>query len=308
MNSDQPRMLRRDLIKLVGSASFFSLVPSQASAASMHTKAIPKGGERLAVVGLGTSRTFDVPATSKNIQQLAEVLQLFFMRGGQLIDTSPMYGRAEAMLGKTLPRLAQPVPLFTATKVWTDGKEAGITQMQQSAQRIGVPNIDLMQIHNLRDWKTHLATLRQWKEEGRIRYIGITTSHGRSHGQLIEILKKEPFDFVQFTYNIGDRSVEQTLLPLADEHGIATLINRPFQRGDLFRRVKGKPLPPWAKEIDCHSFGQFFLKFVIAHPAVTCVIPATSKPKHMRDNMAAGYGRLPDSAMRRKMAQYIASL
>ncbi len=198
--------------------------------------------------------------------------------------------------------------LFAATKVWTDGEEAGIRQMENSLRKWGLRRFDLMQIHNLRDWRTHLKTLQEWKAEGKIRYLGITTSHGRFHRELLEILRSEPLDFVQFSYNIEDRSAEERLLPLAAERGLAVLINRPYQRGELFRKVKGKALPEWAAEFGCTSWGQFFLKFIASHPAVTCVIPATADPRHMRDNMAAGFGRLPDAAMRKRMLAYFASL
>ena len=274
----------------------------------MQTRTVPKSGEKIALIGMGTWRTFDVRASRENVEQLTQVLQIFFQNGGQLIDSSPMYGRAESMLGKTLPGVENSKRLFTATKVWTDGEQAGIEQMKQSAKRMGVETIDLMQIHNLRDWKTHLRTLRKAKEEGRIRYIGVTTSHGRFHGALTSLLKAEPFDFVQFSYNIVNRDAERVLLPLAQEKGIATLINRPFRRGELFRVVKGKPLPAWATEIDCDTWAQVFLKFASGHPAVTCLIPATSKPKHMADNVRAGYGRMPDQRMRERMAAHVQSL
>lgn len=271
-------------------------------------KAIPKTGEQLPVIGMGTSRTFDVGNDPTMRAQLAEVLQLFFDQGGAVIDSSPMYGTAEQVTGDLLANIKNKQALFAATKVWTWGKQEGITQMQLSSERMGVKVFDLMQIHNLRDWEVHLATLKEWKAEGKVRYIGITTSHGRFHDELEVILENEPFDFVQFSYNIMNRTVEQRLLPIARERGIATLINRPFARGELFSLVKGKPLPEWTKEIDVNSWGQFFLKFVVSHPDVTCAIPATSKPKHMRDNMAAGFGRLPDAAMRQRMIDYISSL
>jgi aryl-alcohol dehydrogenase-like predicted oxidoreductase len=181
-------------------------------------------------------------------------------------------------------------------------------QMQESIRRMGVAVMDLMQIHNLRDWKTHLPTLREWKEAGKIRYIGITTSHGRSHAELMQIMRTENLDFVQFTYNLDDRAVEDSLLPLAADRGMATLINRPYQRGALFSKVKSQALPEWAAEFDCRSWGNFFLKFIVSHPAVTCVIPATAKVHHMQDNMAAGFGRLPDPGMRKRMVQYVGSL
>ena len=271
-------------------------------------KNIPKTGERLPVIGMGTSRTFDAGNDQALHAQLAEVLQLFFDHGGAVIDSSPMYGSAEQVTGDLLKTINNKQAMFAATKVWTWGKQEGITQMQQSSERMGVKVFDLMQIHNLRDWRVHLETLKSWKAEGKVRYIGITTSHGRYHEELEGILEKEPFDFVQFSYNILNRTVEHRLLPIARERGIATLINRPFARGDLFQLVKGQALPAWTSEADIKSWGQFFLKFVVSHPDVTCTIPATSKPQHMLDNMAAGYGRLPDAALRERMFAHISAL
>lgn len=271
-------------------------------------KVIPKTGEQLPVIGMGTSRTFDIGNDQALRQRLAEVLQIFFDQGGALIDSSPMYGNAEQVTGDLLKTIKNKQALFAATKVWTWGKEEGISQMQRSSERMGVKVFDLMQIHNLRDWQVQLETLKAWKAEGKVRYIGITTSHGRFHDELEVILENEPFDFVQLSYNIMNRSVEERLLPIAKERGMATLINRPFARGDLFGVVKGQALPVWAKDIDVKSWGQFFLKFVVSHPAVTCAIPATSKPHHMLDNMGAGFGRLPDAATRQRMIRYLESL
>ncbi len=300
---------RRQLLKLGAAAS--ALLPWWPRAVfagpDMRKRPIPASGEQLSLIGLGTSRTFDVDSRAALMPQLREVMQGFFAHGGQLIDSSPMYGNAESVVGALLGQVKNTSGLFTATKVWTDGKESGVEQMQRSMQRMGVKKIDLMQIHNLRDWQIHLQTLRQWQAQEKIRYIGITTSHGRHHEELESIMAREKLDFVQFSYNIGDRRAEKRLLPLAQDKGIATLINRPYQRGSLFRKVKNKPLPDWAAEIDCASWGQFFLKFIAAHPAVSCIIPATSKPKHLLDNMAAGHGRLPDAAMRRAMIEYFAS-
>ena len=271
-------------------------------------KPIPTTGEQLPVIGMGTSRTFDIGNDLQQRAQLAEVLQIFFDQGGAVIDSSPMYGNAEQVTGDLLKTIKNKQDLFAATKVWTWGKQEGITQMQRSSQRMGVKVFDLMQIHNLRDWQVQLETLKAWKSEGKVRYIGITTSHGRFHDELEVILDNEPFDFVQFSYNIMNRTVEDRLLPIATERGIATLINRPFARGDLFRAVKGMALPAWASDLDVKSWGQFFLKFVVSHPAVTCAIPATSKSHHMLDNMGAGFGRLPDAAMRQQMIRYIEAL
>jgi diketogulonate reductase-like aldo/keto reductase len=310
MNRLKHSLTRRHFLKSTGAASLLcSLVPGYlvAADAGVIKKAIPSTGERLSVIGLGTSRTFDVDSTTAAKSPLLEVMQAFIDNGGQLVDSSPMYGSAEAVTGALLERISNKQNLFTATKVWINGKREGIDQMEQSMRRLGVDRIDLMQIHNLRDWQTHIETLLEWKAEGKIRYIGITTSHGRDHDELEEILQQLPLDFVQLSYNILDRDIEQRLLPIAAEKGIATLINRPYQRGGLFRKVRGKSLPEWASEFDCASWGQFFLKFIASHPDVTCVIPATSKLKHMIDNMAAGYGGLPDEATRRRMIKTIES-
>jgi aryl-alcohol dehydrogenase-like predicted oxidoreductase len=269
---------------------------------------IPASGELLPVIGMGTSRTFDVGGDAGARADLGAVVRTFFDEGGTVIDSSPMYGRSESVVGDLLAATGNRDRVFAASKVWTYGRASGIAQMEQSLRRMGVAVMDLMQIHNLRDWEVHLPVLREWKRQGRVRYIGITTSHGRDHPELERILRAEAFDFVQFSYNIEDRTVEDRLLPLAADRGIATLINRPFQLGGLFRRVKGAPLPEWAAEFDCRSWGQYFLKFIVSHPAVTCAIPATSKVKHMEDNMGAGFGRLPEAAMRRRMQEYYASL
>ena len=271
-------------------------------------RAIPKTGEKLAVIGMGTSRTFDASGEPELLERLKQVTQTFFELGGGMIDSSPMYGSAQEVIGQLLPQVRGKKNLFAATKVWIDGKKKGIEQMEQSRQRWGIKRFDLMQIHNLVDWETHLETLKQMKADGKIRYIGITTSHGRFHSRLENILRKHEFDFVQLTYNIRNRDVESSLLPIAQEKGIAVIVNRPYQRGNLFRQVKGKLLPPWAREFDCTSWGQYFLKFVVSHPAVTCAIPATTSVKHMRDNMQAGRGRLPTAKQRNQMVRYLASL
>ena len=269
---------------------------------------IPSSGELLPVMGVGSSRTFDVSSGSDILPRLIEVMRIFFANQGTLVDSSPMYGNAETILGQILQSLDNAQSLFAATKVWTYGAEAGIEQMQESSRRMAVPVFDLMQIHNLRDWQLHLPTLRRWKEEGKIRYLGITTSHQRYHQELEDIMRKEPLDFVQFSYNIDNRKAEERLLPLAADRGIATIINRPYQKGALFKRSKGKPLPPLARELGCESWGQFYLKFIIGHPAVTNLIPATSKPHHMEDNMGANFGPVPDAAQRKEMIRIYESL
>jgi diketogulonate reductase-like aldo/keto reductase len=273
------------------------------------TKGIPASGERLPVIGMGTSRTFDVAPDSEQLALLLPVLQAFFEHGGGVIDTSPMYGHAEAALGKLLRETPHDRKrLFAATKVWTWGRDAGVHQMQESMRLTGIDRFDLIQIHNLRDWQVHLETLREWKQQQKVRYIGITTSHGRDHEELALALETSPFDFVQLSYNLVDREAERRLLPLAQARGIAVLANRPFQRGALFRSVRGKTLPDWAADFDCASWAQFFLKFVVSHPAVTCAIPASGKVNHLVDNMAAGTGRLPDAAMRKRMVALIEQL
>ena len=268
-------------------------------------RVIPSSGEEISIMGMGTYSTF---SHSTPLEQLGEVMQAFFDYGGQMIDSSPMYGPAEGIVGELLKTTQNTAGYFAATKVWTDGREAGIRQMNESMRLMGVETMDLMQIHNLRDWKVHLETLKEWKEQGRIRYLGITTSHGRFHGELEAIMKTEPLDFVQLTYSAANRATDARLLPLAQDRDIATIINRPYQGGDLFRKVRGKPLPDWAAEIDCASWGQFFLKFIAGHPAVTCIIPATSKVKHALDNMAGGKGQVPDAPMRQRMIDYLEAL
>jgi len=299
---------RRSFIKILSGLGLLAGWSAQRveaeNLAAIH-KVIPSSGEKLPVIGMGSSRTFDAGLDPGERANLLEVLRVFFEQGGALIDSSPMYGTSEQVIGDLLKQLGTQPEWFAATKVWTWGRQSGIDQMQQSMRRMGVKVFDLMQIHNLRDWQVHLETLLQWKAEGKLRYIGITTSHGRFHDQLETILASESLDFVQFSYNIADRKAEQRLLPLAAEHRIATIVNRPFQRGALFRTVRGKSLPDWAAEFDCHSWGQYFLKFAVSHPAVTIVIPATSKVHHMIDNMRAGFGRLPDAAMRKRMVGHM---
>jgi|AntAceMinimDraft_11_1070367.scaffolds.fasta_scaffold00807_3 diketogulonate reductase-like aldo/keto reductase len=269
---------------------------------------IPSSGEMLPVMGMGTSRTFDTAADEQSLALLTEVMQFFFAGKGTIIDSSPMYGNAETRVGDVLRAMRHLPPVFAATKVWTTGKERGIAQMEESARRMNVKTFDLIAVHNLQDWKTHLATLNEWKKEGKVRYIGITTSHGRDHGQLMEVMRSEPLDFVQFSYNIEDREAEEALLPLAQDKGIATMINRPYQRGALFGKSHDHALPAMAAELDCSSWAQFFLKFILGHPAVTCIIPATAVPAHMADNMLANFGRVPDPAQRAEMLRIFESL
>jgi diketogulonate reductase-like aldo/keto reductase len=310
---DAKNMSRRQFISLTmalgaGLALPMSLRAGVLSPSSQIRKTIIKSGEKISVIGMGTSRTFDVSSNTELLARLQQVTQTFFDMGGEMIDSSPMYGSAQKVIGKLLPEIKNKKNLFAATKVWVEGQQEGIEQMEQSRQQWGIKNFDLMQIHNLLDWQTHLETLKQMKADGKIRYIGITTSHGRFHDRLEAILKKHDFDFVQLSYNIANRNVESPLLSLAQEKGVSVIVNRPYQRGDLFRKVKGKTLPVWAQEFDCNSWGQYFLKYVASHPAVTCVIPATTKVKHMKDNMLAGKGRLPTTQQRMQMLKYFEAL
>jgi len=298
---------RRFLSWCSGLGLTLGLTPGSLFAAkdSIQLRTIPKTGERIPAIGMGSWLTFAVGNDREERKTRVAVLRAFFEQGGRLIDSSPMYGTSEEVIGYCLAQLHAQEKVFAATKVWTHGWQSGVRQMRRSQSLWGIKRFDLMQIHNMLDWQTHLATLKSWKQEGKIRYIGITTSHGRRHGELEKVLKQEDaFDFVQFTYNIEDREVEQRLLPLAAERGLAVIINRPFQAGHLFNNVAGKPLPPWASEIDCKNWAQFFLKFIISHPAVTCAIPATSRVDHMRENMGSLRGNLPDASLRKNMLAY----
>jgi diketogulonate reductase-like aldo/keto reductase len=277
------------------------------AAERMTHRLIPRTGESLPVVGLGTWQTFDV-ADAAARAPLRDVLREFARLGGTVVDSSPMYGRSESVVGELAAELGLQKQLFIATKVWTAGAEAGIQQMEESFRRLRVARIDLMQVHNLVDWRTHLRTLRAWKAQGRIRYIGVTHYTESAYGDLERVLKSEELDFVQLNYSIGERAAERRLLPLAVDRRIAVLANRPLAQGALFAKVRGKPLPAWTSEIGIESWARFFLKFTLGHPAVTCVIPATSRADHLRDNMAAGYGPLPDEAARERMARFIEAL
>jgi diketogulonate reductase-like aldo/keto reductase len=274
----------------------------------MLTRPIPQTKEPLPVVGLGTWQTFDIGTERAALDQRKEVLRVLFEAGGKVIDSSPMYGRAEAVVGTLLTEMGARDKTFLATKVWTSGEAAGIAQMKASSAKLQAPVIDLMQIHNLLDWRTHLRTLRAWKERKRFRYIGITHYTDPALDELAGIIRAERIDFVQFGYSIASRAAEARLLPLCAERGVAVLVNQPFDSGSLFGQVRDKALPAWASELDCASWSQFFLKYILGHPAVTCVIPGTAKPEHMRDNVAAGLGRLPDEGGRTRMAAYWSGL
>ncbi len=271
-------------------------------------KIIPATGEQVPVIGMGSWITFDVGKDEALRDERVKVLQTFFEMGGAMVDSSPMYGSSQEVIGYCLGRIPDTRSLFSATKVWTWLQSRGAGQMEESKRLWGVDRFDLMQIHNLLRWESHLETLLAHKAKGRIRYIGVTTSHGRRHDTMEKVMAEQPLDFVQFTYNILDRRAERRLLPLAAERDLAVIANRPFRRGDLFDYVARHPLPKWAGEFDCANWAQFFLKFIVSHPAVTCAIPATSRVDHMRENMGALHGRLPDQRMRDRMIRYVENL
>ena len=278
---------------------------AQARQGTLITKPVPSSHERIPVIGLGSSRTFNVGDDPVALDNVAEVIRHFFNAGGKLIDSSPMYGSSQPAIGYALNKLAKTKEVFSADKVWTWESGSGPKQIEKSRQYWKIDAFDLMQVHNLVEWRQHLKTLYSMKRQGKLRYVGITTSHGRQHDELEEVMKTQSLDFVQFSYNIIDREVERRLLPLAKQKGIGVIINRPFQRGDLVGELEGKPLPTWAKDIDCKTWPQFLLKFVVSHPAVTCAIPATSQVEHVKENMAACYGSLPDKVMRARMIDYV---
>jgi len=300
------KISRRAASKLIAAgASSFLLNPLflNQNKEKMNTRFIPSTGEKLPVVGLGTWQSFDVGNSKSERDPLREVLKILTEYGGSVIDSSPMYGRSEKVVGELTSEMNFKDKLFEATKVWTTGKNEGIQQMNTSMNLMQVDRMDLMQIHNLVDWKTHLKTLRQWKEEQKIRYIGITHYNQGGYPEVEKIIKSEKLDFVQINYNLAVRGAAERILPLAQDKGVAVLINRPYGGGSLFGTVKNKQLPEWAKEFEARSWGQFFLKFILANPAVTCVIPGTSKAKHMKDNVQAGFGTLPSAKHLQKMIE-----
>jgi diketogulonate reductase-like aldo/keto reductase len=304
---------RREATRLIGGAAATAFLPVPMSAAEnetarMLTRPIPSTGEKIPVLGLGTWQTFDVGASPNERKQIGEVVTRFVELGGKVIDSSPMYGRAESVIGDLTSELNLRDSLFLATKVWTSGKQAGIDSMERSLARLRTKRLDLMQVHNLVDLETQLATMRAWKAQGRIRYIGITHYVDSAFPEVEKILRREKLDFLQINYSIIDRAADARLLPLARERGVAVLINRPFASGDLFSRVRSKPLPDWAAEFECQSWAQFLLKWILGNAAVTCAIPATGNVRHLEDNMAAGTGRLPDDKMRQRMVQLVAEL
>lgn len=301
-------MNRRESCALLGGAAIAALpglaLAAPAEQAVMSTRKVPSSGESLPVIGMGSSDTFDVGETPGERGPLGEVLQALVAGGGRIIDTSPMYGRAETVLGDLVAGLGLRPKLWIATKVWTRGREAGAAQVAESMRRLRTDRLELLQIHNLLDWRAHLPTIRALQASGRLRYAGITHYRADAHADLEQVLRAERFDWLQVNYSLAEREAGERLLPYCRDHGIAVMVNRPFADGAMFARVRDKPLPPWAGEIGCTSWGQFFLRYVLSHPAVTCVIPATSKARHMKDNCEAGAAPLPDGTQRDRMEKY----
>jgi diketogulonate reductase-like aldo/keto reductase len=303
-------LTRRRLVQASLAAAIGTAWPKGADAqtGSIATRPIPSSGEKLPVVGLGSSITFNVGDDSVLQDECAAVIAAFFAAGGRLIDSSPMYGSAQATIGYGLSKFGIPPALFAADKVWIADAESGPSQVERSRASWKVPRFDLLQVHNLLSWEEHLPMLLKMKAEGNLRYVGVTTSHGRRHEDIERIMASQPIDFVQVTYNVVDREVEQRILPLAQERRIAVIVNRPFRRGELTRSLRGQPLPDWAADAGAASWAQLLLKFIISHPAVTCAIPATSRVEHVRENLAAAGGALADESMRRKIAEHVGAL
>ena len=306
-----PPLSRRRLLRSLAATGAAALLrPPVASAQPdrILTKPIASSGEALPVVGLGSWITFNVGDDVVARDGCAQVMRAFFAAGGRMIDSSPMYGSSQKVIGYGLDKLDRPPRLFSADKVWISSAGRGPAQIEASRQAWGVARFDLLQVHNLLTWEPHLRTLLAMKAAGQVRYVGITTSEGRRHGEVERIMRTQPLDFVQVTYNMLDREVEDRILPLARDRGIAVIINRPFREGDLIRKVERHPLPGWAAEIDCASWAQIILKFIVSHPGVTCAIPATTRADHVRENMAAARGRMPDAGMRARMAAHVEKL
>ncbi len=298
---------RRRAAKLIGAAAAGAFLPLgtsriYAADSSSLLRSVPKTGEKLPVIGLGSAVAFDVRPGSPQLIPLGEVLARFVKHGGKLIDSAPLYGNAERVIGELASRSHLRDSLFIATKVLATSVPEGISQMERSLQLFRTRTIDLMQVHNLVDVDREMSSLREWKAKGRIRYTGITYSEDRGHGEVERVMKLQKPDFVQINYSLVDRAAAHRILPLARDLGMGVIINRPFGGGGIFKEISAKPLPAWAAEFDCHSWAQFLLKWIVAHPAVTCVIPATNNPQHLEDNMGAGVGRLPDAKTRARMA------
>jgi diketogulonate reductase-like aldo/keto reductase len=309
------QITRREAAKLIGATAAGLLLPvrplraqTKGESLEMLTRAIPATGEKLPVIGLGTARVFDVDLRPEIEEQLGDVLSRLVKMGARVVDSSPMYGRSEEVIGLLATKLGLGEKLFLATKVWTRGKQAGIDSMERSFARLQTKRINLMQVHNLVDAATQIATMRDWKAQGRFRYIGVTHYESGAFPEVEKVLRSEKLDFLQINYSIMERDAEQRILPLAQERGVAVLVNRPFGGGDLFSRVRAKALPDWVAEFDCRSWAQFFLKWIVACPAVTCTIPATDNAQHLKDNMEAGRGRLPTAKQRQQMLELVSAL
>ena len=306
-----PRAGRRRLLRALAATGATAMLWSSLGSGQQRpllTRPIPSSGEAMPVVGLGSWITFNVGNDRVARDASAEVMRNFFAGGGRMIDSSPMYGSSQEVIGYGLAKLGHPPPLFSADKVWISSGARGRDQIEKSRQHWNVPRFDLLQVHNLLAWEEHLPTLFAMKAAGQLRYVGITTSEGRRHREVEEIMRSQPLDFVQITYNVLDRDVEARILPLARERGMGVIVNRPFREGALIKSLQRYPLPAWAAEIDCASWAQFILKFIVSHPAVTCAIPATTSVAHVRENVGAAYGRLPDEAMRRRMVAHVEKL
>ena len=308
---DRGNCTRREVLGLVAAGVVAGQLPRSARSADnarMVTRRIPGTDDAVPVIGMGSSNTFDVGSGSAEREPLREVLRLFTQAGGSIVDTSPMYGRSEEVLGDLFSELGLRPKFWLATKVWTRGRAAGAEQLADSMRKLRADRLELLQIHNLLDWREHVPTLRGMKDAGKLRFTGITHYRADAHEDVERVLRAEKFDWVQINYSLAEREAERSLFPFCEEHDIAVMANRPFADGALFERTRGKSLPPWAAEIGCASWAQYFLRFAASHPAVTCVIPATAKPRHMQDNAAAGGAPLPDARQRTRMAEYFATL
>lgn len=311
MTDNELTISRRRLLQQSLAVAGASLVPLGGwpeAQSVVRSRPIPSSGEAMPIVGLGTWITFNVGNDTKLLNESAAVMAAFFEAGGQMIDSSPMYGSSQDTLGFGLDKLGDSTPVFSADKVWTSNPDNGANQIETSEQRWGVPSFDLLQVHNLVAWEPHLRLLQHMKAEGEVRYIGITTSESRRHDEFERIMREHPLDFIQVSYNILNRDIEERILPLAMDKGIAVIANRPFQQKQLIHRFEGNPLPSWASEFEASSWAQFLLKYVISHPAITCAIPATTRVDHVRENMACAAGPLPDADQRERMAAYVRSL
>ncbi len=299
---------RRALLASLAAAGAASALPRFASAQSAPfvTRPIMSSGEKLPLVGLGSWRTFNVGDDPEARDSCAEVMRAFFAGGGRMINSSPMYGSSQHTIGYGLKKIDAYAKVFSADKVWT--YSGGVAQVEASRKKWGIAHFDLMQVHNLLSWQEHLPMLLDMKTKGQIRYVGITTSEGRRHDEFEQVMRRYPLDFIQVTYNALERETEKRILPLARERGMAVIINRPFAEGPLVRRAKRHPLPAWVKEIDCTNWAQVLLKFIVSHPAVTCAIPATTRADHVRENIGASYGRLPDAVLRKRIAAHVETL